>query len=589
MKKLGLFSVLLIITLLPADFLLSQVPEWPPGGVKKYPPSPVLPGGRFVPITNRYNLVWADQIIPGQTTPRRIEFAAKNYAGTQKLWADQVSQFRQYNSNFLCLIYHLAVGINPQHNDDCPDPKSESGSGFIGVVAPAGYVSEWDTYFLPWLSDNGITQGSARYENMFQHYDESNESHRVWHQDPYWLMNISNDDWTQYITDQCIGWMDGNDNEGCFFDVSVETDSYLYNPKESNPAPGNFNWWEPPHEPFGTGGAILDRNDFSDWMNGLYKAYYQKIYQRFHTAVLDYLVIPNVDQMVTSVYDPTWLDGGEGETVDGVMMENFGDYTGQDMYLTLERAVRHITGRNKILIAQFDADTPEERYRRAAMYMLIKNNISYININPGIIAWYPEYEINLGVFVSNPADLEELRVDAGGHGDWHSLWERYYEQGVVVCNTSDEAIEYMPNPDLPTGVASDVHYKMIVTEGGGEVSEDGIPPAYSVTEKDVSVPISIEPSQCMIIRFYITGVEDDKSNYEPLVYPNPANGVINIKTDGLRSASICDIFGRELYSSDKPADSGIITINTSAFNPGTYFLKINTYGGTLIKKIVIRR
>ena len=72
--------------------------------------------------------------------------------------------------------------------------------------------------------------------------------------------------------------------------------------------------------------------------------------------------------MVTTVYDPTWTDGNaSGETIDGAMMESFGGYRGQDMWLSMERCIRHITGRGKILIAQFYDATEVERLRQTEL------------------------------------------------------------------------------------------------------------------------------------------------------------------------------------------------------------------------------
>lgn len=146
-------------------------------------------------------------------------------------------------------------------------------------------------------------------------------------------------------------------------------------------------------------------------MNNQYLKYYQDIYKQYHTALFDYLLIPNVDQMATGWYDPVWMDGSfGGETIDGAMMESFGNYTGSDMYLTLDRCVRHITGRGKILIAQWYDDSPKERYRRIGMYMLVKNENSFVNIATGNVNWYPEYEISLGEQSPVPNNLQSMRV-----------------------------------------------------------------------------------------------------------------------------------------------------------------------------------
>src|SRR5260221_551915 len=108
-------SLLLLFFVLAAD-AMAQVQLWPPGGQKPSPYSLQLAANRFVPSTKRYNMVWADQLygLPAG----KIEFVAKNYVGTQKIFNYQAADYRTFNSNFLILAYHLALGLNPQHNDD---------------------------------------------------------------------------------------------------------------------------------------------------------------------------------------------------------------------------------------------------------------------------------------------------------------------------------------------------------------------------------------------------------------------------------------------------------------------------------------
>lgn len=464
--------------------------QWPPEPTR---PAPImqtlhLDSGRFVPSTRRWNLVWADQIIPNKITPARFRFAAEHYVATQKIWSNQAAQFRAINPNFLVIAYHLAAGLNPHSNSDCPDPKSNS-SGIIGSVAPKGYVSEYATCFEPWLAASSIAELSARYEAMFQHYDQTDSAHRVWHQDPAWLMNISNSDYQQYIGDVTLDWMRGNANEGCFFDVAVETNSSLYNPKASDPSPVNFDWWAPPHAPAGES-QLADRSAFASWMNQRYLACYQNVYKRFHTGDTNYLVIPNTDQMVTTVYDPTWTDGNaSGETIDGAMMEGFGSYRGSDMWLTLDRAVRHLTGRGKILIAQFYNVDSTERLRRTAMYMLVKNENSFLNIlNADGVEWYPEYEIDLGDQSGLPSKLDSLRISGSAS---QSVWSRDYARGRVLCNTSDAAMDV----DVPAVG----QWAQVVTHGGGRVADDGTTQPQSITYLTVAGHITIPPSAGVIL------------------------------------------------------------------------------------------
>ncbi|MFC2131570.1 T9SS type A sorting domain-containing protein [Bacteroidota bacterium] len=516
MTKIYLIIMVIFINTIS---VVSQIPTWPPGGLQPSPYQLMLPGDRFVPSTSRYNLVWADLIVPSWVTVGQVEFAAKNYVGTQKIWADQIAQFREHNPNFLGLIYHLAVGLNPEDNSECPDPKNNA-TGNIGVVSPAGYVPEWSTHFLPWLADKGIEVGSDRFESMFQHYDEFDADHRVWHKDPYWLMNMKNEDWSDYLIDQCNSWMEGNSDEGCFFDVSVEPYAYLYCPNQYAPEPVNFDWWKTPHKPYNSDESYDTPSDYAVKVNELYLKYYQKIYSSFHRATVDYLVIPNVDQMITTVYDPVWMDGDDnGETIDGAMIEGFGGATGQDMYLTLERTIHHITGRGKILIAQFNADTPEERYRRTAMYMLIKNENSFININPQEVGWYPEYEIDLGEQTDCPETLEELRVKDWG-GEPGPIFKRDYEYGYILWNNDELYLKIKPTGEY-----------YLKTSGGGEVNEQGIPLEYSIDIIKVHDSVWVAPSDCIILydEEYVDVKEIEKNKAIMTFYPNPANEFINVK------------------------------------------------------------
>ncbi len=575
-----------IVGLLTLCLLLSQSvsqAQWPP--VLLTPSRALqhlrLPNHRFVPSTRRWNLVWADQIVPGNFTQGKLVFAAEHYVATQKIFASQAAQFRAISPNFLVIAYHLAAGLNPLHNDDCPDPKNNKGAGFIGIIGPKGYVSEYQEYFRPWLALNNITEGDARFEAMFQHYDATDLAHRVWHGDPAWLMNMANVDWKKYLGDVTLDWMNGNSNEGVFFDVAVETNSSLYNPKSGDPAPVNFDWWAPPHGPSGEASQTQDRSAFSNWMNRRYLGCYQEIYKRFHTGV-DYLVIPNTDQMVTTVYDPLWTDGDSlGETIDGAMMESFGSYHGQDMWLTLERGVRHITGRGKILIAQFYGVDSTERLRRTAMYMLIKNENSFLNIiNDDGVEWYPEYEIDLGDQSPLPHSLDSLRI-AGQ--TWQSVWARDYAHGRVLCNTSDAAMQ--------VAVPTVGKWAQIITHGGGKVLDDGTALPQSVSSLPVTGTITIPASGGVILLRQDTAAF--VTNTPELVgatlkiNPNPTYGSTYIHiTNDTRSVvdvSIIDMLGKEVahvFSGELDAGEHSFRWDSKELSAGMYVCNLLIQGRT---------
>jgi hypothetical protein len=551
---------ILIFVVLLSNNLIAQIQTWPPGGITAGPMQFILNANRIIPSTKRYNLIWADQLYG--LPQNKIKFVAQNYTGTQKIFDYQANDYRLINPNFLVISYHLANGLNPQHNDDCPDPKTNTGSGYIGVVAPNGFVSEWNDYFVPSLNSNSIVPGTNRFEQMFQHYDTADMNHRVWHIDPFWNMNLENADWRTYMGDNIVSWMAGNENEGAFLDVSVETMvSPLYNPNSNNQPPNNFNWYIAPHGPAGY--SINTLSDFAAWMNDQYLRYYQYLYQRFHTAVIDYLIMPNVDQMVTGWYDPFWIDGdSQGETIDGAMMENFGSYTGSDMYLSLERGLRHITGRGKILISQFSDTIEAERYRRTGMYMLIKNENSFLCIHPGSVDWYPEYEIDLGDQRTIPPVIDSLRVMGTGTA---SLFRRDFDYGMVLCNTSSSPFTYPL-----TG-----NWQVVSTSGGGAVDTSGLIASENILYTSVTGLVTVNGSDCVILKNN-SGTNISNSPDSPLIklfYTEDAvQARINFENKFTGKIYLTDIIGKIINEIYKGELSGDCTFQIGKRLAGTYLL-----------------
>jgi hypothetical protein len=559
MKTIAILACALVIVSSNSNPALSQVQSWPPGGTLSSPITAAmkLPSNRYVPSTKKYNLVWADELV-GQPAGK-IQFIAQNYVASQKMAKSQVADYRVYNANFLCVIYHLSNGINPRNDNDCPLPH---GTTPITSCTPAGWVSEWDSCFTPWLTAAGISQGSSRFEQMFQHYTAVDPNNRVWHGDPQWTMCLENQDWRKYVADATIDWMTGEQDEGCFFDVCVETMvPGLYHPAEGDPAPHNFNWYLSPYGPAGY--AIAALGDFAVWMNAQYLGYWQSIYKRFHTASVDYLILPNVDQMTTGWYDPVWMEGNAGgETIDGAMMESFGNATGPDMYLSLSRAVHHITGRGKILIAQFYDSTQAERYRRTGMYMLIKNENSFVNIlaggGPG---WFPEYEINLGDQSLVPADISSLRVAGSGSA---SLFKRDYQNGMVLCNTSGSTMNYTLGGN---------NWNIVNTSGGGSVDNSGAVAKQSITFSPIGSPtqVAVPAYGCVILTNNVSSInaQTQKPDNETGPFLAHGSGVITIDQTG--TAFIYDLKG--ILKIQKTSSASLTRIDVSTLSGGVYIVK----------------
>jgi len=137
MKTITVLACAMMLISSFSNVALSQIQSWPPGGTSASPITAAmkLPGNRYVPSTKKYNLVWADELV-GQPAGK-IRFIAQNYVASQKMAATQVADYRAYNADFLCVIYHLSNGINPQNNGDCPLPH---GTTAISSCTPAGWV-----------------------------------------------------------------------------------------------------------------------------------------------------------------------------------------------------------------------------------------------------------------------------------------------------------------------------------------------------------------------------------------------------------------------------------------------------------------
>jgi hypothetical protein len=63
---------------------------------------------------------------------------------------------------------------------------------------------------------------------------------------------------------------------------------------------------------------------------------------------------------------------------------------------------------------------------------------------------------------------------------------------MVLCNTSDSAMNYALPANRRWGQAA--------TSGGGDVANDGTPPASSLTYTPVAGSIGVPASNCVILR-----------------------------------------------------------------------------------------
>jgi hypothetical protein len=102
------------------------------------------------------------------------------------------------------------------------------------------------------------------------------------------------------------------------------------------------------------------------------------------------------------------------------------------------------------------------------------------------LQFYPEYELNLGCPIGDPADWEDLE-----QSEYTDLLARYYTSGIVIINAHDAQQTFT----LPAGT-----WETITPSGGGLVDTDGTYPAASLVTAEVSGTVDIPAETGMILR-----------------------------------------------------------------------------------------
>lgn len=199
--------------------------------------------------------------------------------------------------------------------------------------------------------------------------------------------------------------------------------------------------------------------------------------------------LPNCDQMVTGWYDDRYLD-----YVDGGMVEGFftfgGILIGSDWRLSAGRILKYLTGKdkNKIMIAQPGISPDNIKLRRwcIANYLLLKNKFSYYNIAySSTTNWWPEYDIDLGPFITTPTVLNDLLVQGKT-----SLYKRNYQDGLVLLNPGS----------VPETYVLTENYEPISFVGGGNLSNGSMPSMSLVYGATITGTVNIASGEVLILK-----------------------------------------------------------------------------------------
>ncbi len=70
------------------------------------------------------------------------------------------------------------------------------------------------------------------------------------------------------------------------------------------------------------------------------------------------------------------------------------------------------------------------------------------------------------------------------------------------------------------------------------------------------------------------------------VYPNPAEGFVNVKAEGLKNVELIDMMGRVISRNE--SSETVTTVDLSSLTSGIYFLRVTTESGVSLQRIAVK-
>lgn len=396
--------------------------------------------------------VFADQLPVQNMNDAQIRFVAEHYVGTQKLYKNQIEKIRAYNPDFLMLHYRLAAAAGEV-------PAIAHDSDTDGSVNPNIFSSEeWDTnlknkdWFLKTAQDHPL-------------------QNTTWNWYAFDLARSSQlrDEIADYWSNRVKKEVTATESDGVFADSF----GIPFGPWSLNmpPAYAYNNSFE------------IDIPAAQSWLSNTLVPYSDRIWSSLRASHIAY--IPNCGQLITS-----W-DSIENYThSDGCMIEGFTGFGSSiksvsDWKLELNNILA-LSKKGKVTIAQTTFPILQDVKRRGFIvgsYLLSKGEKSYVNMladQGNGFEWYPEYDVDLGPYISVPNTIDDLA--------WNGVYRRDFEHGFVLVNPSSEK----------KVISFDRKYSLATFTNGGIVQTDAAPPG-SVSYKQEVGAVTLEPQSAAFL------------------------------------------------------------------------------------------
>jgi hypothetical protein len=386
--------------------------------------------------------VFNDQLAVWEMSEAQFEFAARHYAGTQKVFASDVRRLRSHNPNFVILNYRLGMGLGYQSTRAGCEPSGTWTEVIEGEKRlreyPENPPTEW---FFEW------------------------DGQRLFFCDWGWyVMDISDPSWREYWTGEVLRQLRTNVADGVFMDSLLPPNYY---------GGDRFD----PQLP------VVDQAFEKAWSVRIedFIAYGQS------GELAEYHLIPNVGAWITG-RDMTDYSGADGVMVEGFARLSDGGYFSAeagDWQMQMDR-ILHLVNLDKIILLQqyVRNEDVDDRMFLLGSYLLVKGNHTYLNLEfSSEPEWFPEYEIPIGVPVGGiPQSISSLwRSDLG-------VYARTYTNGLVLVNPTDK----------PQKVVFQKIGYQAVPQGGGIVPADGDISDWTVDYVPVTT-VTLMPNQGVVL------------------------------------------------------------------------------------------
>lgn len=156
---------------------------------------------------------------------------------------------------------------------------------------------------------------------------------------------------------------------------------------------------------------------------------------------------------------------------------------------------------------------------------------------------------------------------------------------------SAPARDFITQLQLPSGTPTGVFHNYLNDSpvGTTEVLAGGL---FITDEYDPNVLAFIGLCQCSPSNI-VFGLEleeilsvNENGLSELAIYPNPANGIVNIKTQlpGIKQIDVYDVLGKQIMNTSLSGDE----LNISSLKSGIYFVQVTQNNNTATKKLIVR-